>query len=444
MTTAPAPPADGSPPPQEQMSGGAFLRLIGVGAAIGIPAALLAAVFLALVHESQQWLWHDLPDALNTSKPGWYLVIGLPAVGACVVYAARRLLPGDGGHQPLKGISGGPTLFAWGPGVVLAAIGTLTFGAVLGPEAPLIAIGSVIGMGAASVVKLGEKEHAVLANAGSFAAISALFGGPLVGGVLMLEGGVGMGAAILPVLIPGFVASALGYVIFLGLGSWGGLNEQAISVPGLPVYNHEHVLDLITAVAIGVIAALLITLVRRGATRVQDDGGPRFGMFKLLVIGGLLTGVVAEVADLLGANSQDVLFSGQSSIPALVSQSSTKIVVILLVAKAIGYAICLGCGFRGGPVFPAIFIGVAIAMLAVVWLNVPPTFAVAAGSAAGMAAMTRLLLSSMLFATLLVGHAGVDAAPAIVLAASASWLTMQAIDKRAAVRSAAAGQALGA
>jgi hypothetical protein len=59
-----------------------------------------------------------------------------------------------------------------------------------------------------------------------------------------------------------------------------------------------------------------------------------------------------------------------------------------------------------GPVFPAIFLGVALATLAVIWLDVSPTSAVAAGTAAGTAAMTRLLLSSMLFGALLVGLQG--------------------------------------
>ena len=38
-------------PKTPQVSGRAYLKLIGLGALIGIPAALLAAVFLALIHE---------------------------------------------------------------------------------------------------------------------------------------------------------------------------------------------------------------------------------------------------------------------------------------------------------------------------------------------------------------------------------------------------------
>jgi predicted flap endonuclease-1-like 5' DNA nuclease len=105
---------------------------------------------------------------------------------------------------------------------------------------------------------------------------------------------------------------------------------------------------------------------------------------------------------------------------------------VVFVAKALAYAASLGSGFRDGPVFPAIFLGVGLATFAVVWFDVSPTVAVAIGSAAGMAAMTRLLLTSSLFVTLLVGSAGPAAVPAAVLAAASPWLTMAAIDRRKA------------
>jgi chloride channel protein, CIC family len=89
-------------------------------------------------------------------------------------------------------------------------------------------------------------------------------------------------------------------------------------------------------------------------------------------------------------------------------------------------------GFRGGPVFPAIFLGIALATLAVDWFDVSPTLAVAVGAAAGMAAMTRHVLTAMLFAALLVGLNGVDAVPAAVLAATAAWLTITALERRGA------------
>jgi chloride channel protein, CIC family len=409
----------------------AYLRLVGLGAVIGLPAAALAALFLALVHDLEHWLWDDLPSALGASSPPWYLVIGLPAAGACVVVAARRFLPGDGGHPPLEGIGGGGVPVVNAPGIALAAIGTLAFGAVLGPEAPLIALGSVVGMTVTLFARVGEKGKAVLATAGSFSAISALFGGPIVGGMMMVESGLGLGAGLLPVLLPGFVAAAIGYVLFVGLGDWGGLGSQSLAVPSLPAYTGTHVYDLIVAIAVGIVAAVIVAAVRRAAGELAKEGARRIGLPVLLVGGGLLVGLVAQVADWLGADSQDVLFSGQTGVPALAATASTKILLVLLVAKAIGYGISLACGFRGGPVFPAVFLGIAVAEFAHTWFDVSPTLAVAVGAAAGMAAGTRLLVTSVLFAGLLVGHAGQDAIPAAVLAAAAAWLTMQALDRRA-------------
>jgi hypothetical protein len=55
---------------------------------------------------------------------------------------------------------------------------------------------------------------------------------------------------------------------------------------------------------------------------------------------------------------------------------------------------------------------------------------VAVGTAAGMAALTRLLFASLLFAALLVGIPGLEAIPAAVMAAAAGWVTRTALDRR--------------
>jgi chloride channel protein, CIC family len=415
--------------PEQEISGPAYLRLILLGALIGIPAALVAALFLALVNWLEDRLWDDLPDLLGYSSPPWFLVITLPALGACIVIAARSLLPGDGGHEPLEGIGGKPTPFSYLPGVALAAVGTLAFGAVLGPEAPLIALGSAVGLAVAPFVHPGPKEEAVIGTAGSFSAISALFGGPLVAGVLLLEASVGLGAAAIPVLLPGIVAAAVGYLIFIGFGDWGGLHETALSVPGLPSYDGDAPGDLLVALAVGIAAAVVILAVRRLGYRVDGFKSP-YGMPGLLIAGGLAVGLLAELADILGGDSQDVLFSGQDSVPVIIAEDSAWVVLLTLTAKALAYSISLGSGFRGGPVFPAIFLGVALATLAVIVLDVSPTLAVAVGTAAGMAAMTRLVFASVLLAALLVGRDGIDAVPAAVIAAAAAWLVMHAAERR--------------
>ena len=83
--------AEATPSAEAAPSGPEYLRLVGFAALIGIPAALVAALFLALTHDLEHWLWDDLPSDLGHSSPPWYLVVGLPAVGAAVVVVAPQV-----------------------------------------------------------------------------------------------------------------------------------------------------------------------------------------------------------------------------------------------------------------------------------------------------------------------------------------------------------------
>jgi H+/Cl- antiporter ClcA len=403
-----------------QPSGREYLRLVLLGALVGIPAGLVGALFLALVHELEDVLWPDDPE--------WYLIVGLPVAGAAVVFIARRFLPGDGGHEPLKGLSMAVMPIAYAPGIALAAVGTLAFGAVLGPEAPVIALGAITAVAVTSVVRLGDQERTVLSTAGSFSAISALFGGPIVAGVMMIEAGVGLGARLIPALLPGFVAAAVGYLVFIGFGDWGGLSTPGVTVPDLPLYQGTHLGDLVVALATGILTALLLTAIKRAAGRVV---AVPLGLAPLLLAGGLIVGLLALLETAFGGDSNEVLFSGQSAIPDLVVEGSTGVLLSILVLKALAYAVSLGCGFRGGPIFPALFIGVGIASFPHIWFDTSPTLVIAVGAAAGLAAQTRFILSAMVFSALLVGTQGLDTTPAAVLAAAAAWLTVSALDRRA-------------
>jgi len=415
------------------------LRLVLLGAAIGIPAALAAIAFFTAVHYLEQLIWHALPTALGEASPPWYLVVFLPVVGAAIVAIARLTLPGDGGRSPLAGMSHGATPVRYVPGIVVAALGTLGFGLVLGPEAPVMAVGSAVGLAITSLVRSDAREQGILSMAGIFSAISTLFGGPLVAGVMLTEGGISLGAVLIPVLLPGFVAAAVGYLVFLGVGPYTGAPAPGLQVPDLPAYVGTSVPDLIIAIVVGVVTAALIVAINRAAKRVaalQDgrQGDGRVGLVAALLLGGLAVGALAQLATVFGVAPDDVLFSGQASIPALVSESSLIALVVLVIAKAAAYAVSLATGFRGGPIFPAVFLGVGVAAFAVELFGTSPTFAIAIGCAAGMAAQTRLVVTSMLFAALLVGSGGFDAIAGAVFATVASWLTVQALDPPAAAQ----------
>jgi chloride channel protein, CIC family len=56
--------------------------------------------------------------------------------------------------------------------------------------------------------------------------------------------------------------------------------------------------------------------------------------------------------------------SGRRALPAYAAETSAGVLVAVLVFKGLAYAVSLGSGFRGGPIFLAVVLGVAVGALA--------------------------------------------------------------------------------
>src|SRR3954454_19911602 len=129
-------PAAGAPPaappdPVALLLSPQYLRLLLVAAVLGVPVSAFAYWFLVLVGELQKWLLRDLPGGLGFSTvPSWWPIPVL-AVGGLVVGLAIRYAPGHGGESPADGFKAGavatPSTL---PGIALASVATLGFGAV--------------------------------------------------------------------------------------------------------------------------------------------------------------------------------------------------------------------------------------------------------------------------------------------------------------------------
>lgn len=119
-----------------------YLGLLAMAALLGVPVSAAAYGFLALVDYLQEEIFTHLPQGLGfATEPVWWPLPVL-AVGGVLAGLAIARLPGMGGPSPADGshVHGAPAP-AQLPGIVLAALATLCFGAVLGPEMPLIALG---------------------------------------------------------------------------------------------------------------------------------------------------------------------------------------------------------------------------------------------------------------------------------------------------------------
>ena len=238
-----------------------YLRLLVLAGVLGVPVSAMAYWFLYLVADLQKWIYQPgyLPKWLGFHGTPLWWPIPLLGIAGVLVALAIRYLPGRGGHSPADGLHvGGSPLPAQLPGVAVAALATLASGVVLGPEAPLIALGGGL---AALVVRIKrdapQQAITVVGAAGSFAAISTLFGSPLAGAFLLMEAS-GLGGPMLGlVLVPGLLAAGVGALVFVGFNSWAGHGTFSLVIPNLPPFSHPDGAEFGWAIAIGLAAALL-------------------------------------------------------------------------------------------------------------------------------------------------------------------------------------------
>ena len=408
-----------------------YLALLVLAAIIGVPISAVAWGFLALVSKLQGWLYTSLPSGLGFhGEPIWW---PLPLLGLAglLVGLTIRYLPGTGGHSPADGLRAGSPTPSELPGVFLAALATLSLGAVLGPEAPLIALGGGL---AAALVRLSRRPvpasaTTVVATAGSFAAISTLLGSPLAGAFLLMEAS-GLGGMTMElVLLPGVLAAGLGTLVFVGLGEWSGLGTFSLAIASLPHFARPNLAELAWSLVIGLAAAVLCVAIRRGSVLLRTV--VRRQPLVLTPAAGLAVAAAAVIfGQATGKDANTVLFSGQSALDPFISHAASYGVaslVLLALFKTIGYSASLS-SFRGGPTFPALFIG-AVGGAAMSHLpGLPLVPALGIGMAAMTAGMLRLPMTAVLLTALLVAGDAPAVTPLAIVAVLTAYVAVSWLD----------------
>lgn len=427
MTDSAASPAPApAPDPTAVVKSRGYIALLVLGAVLGVPVATVAYFFLDAVAKLQTEIFTTLPKSLGfEGEPLWWPLPWL-ALSGVLVALAIRYLPGTGGHEPSEGFkSGGPVQPIEIFGVVAAAFATLSLGVVLGPEAPLIAIGSGLGVLAIHLVKRDAPPMAtvVIGAAGSFAAIATLLGSPLVGAFLLMEmAGLG-GPTMEIVLVPGLLAAGVGSLIFVGLNSLTGFGSFSLTVSSIPHVGSPTVGEFLWAFVIGVGAAVIATAIFKLATMLRPLVERR--RILLTPVAGLaVAGLAIAFAAGTGRASSEVLFSGQNTLPSLVQQAAGWTVgalLLLLLCKGLAYAISLS-SFRGGPIFPSMFIGAA-GGIALSHVGGMPTIAGAAmGVGAMIAAALKMPMTAVLLPSLLFLSDAVSLMPVVIVAVVVAYV----------------------
>ncbi len=304
-----------------------------LAALVGIVVSLASWCFLELIHQTQTAVFTDLPSDMGYHAPPWWWLLLVLGVAGVIVALAIERLPGGGGHIPAEGLKVGGGLVQPNelPGIVLAGFATIALGLVLGPEAPLLALGGGLGVFAIRTARRDAPLQAqtLLAAAGSFAAMSFIFEQPLIAAVILLEA-LGLDRRTLPLmLIPGLTAA--------GVGSLFSGQDQ---LPGL-----------VSSASTWSISALLLLLgfkgVAWGISLGSFRGGPTFPSLFLGAAGGILASRLPGFDLTAGV----VVCMGAAFTAALRLPLSAVVVATLLAGKS------------GPGTGPLIIVGVVVAYL---------------------------------------------------------------------------------
>ncbi len=174
---------------------------------------------------------------------------------------------------------------------------------------------------------------------------------------------------------------------------------------------------------IGIAAAVLGSGIRRLGLVLQPVVERR--MVTLTPVVGLaVAGLAVVFAETTGRSSAEVLFSGQDQLPQLIQTAgdwSVWALLGLLLCKGLAYGLSLS-SFRGGPVFPSLFLGATIGIV----LSHAPGLPMIAGAGMGIGAMSvamlGLPLTSVLLAAVFLEADAIHLLPLIIVAVVVSYV----------------------
>ncbi|MDI1457933.1 ion channel protein [Streptomyces sp. ATE26] len=372
-----------------------LLPLILPAVAVGVAASLVYVGLSVAAEQLQRVLWGPLPDALGIGPYSvlWMFVM-LVATGIAVGLVVWKV-PGHAGPDPATTGLDAPQLPPVVlPGLLLATGLMLAGGPSLGPENPIIAVnvGLAAWLGGRLLARMPGSLWPMLAEA---ATIGALFGTPVAAALVISEALAGRPARGLlwDNLFAPLTAAAVG-ALTTSL-----LYRPAFDL-GLPPLGHPRWQDLLAALVLAPVAALLGMCAVRAFPCVHAAFQRLRHPMLMLPAGGLVLGVLAALGGHL------TLFKGLSEMGELAHDPTGWTAgqfATLAVVKLAAMVVAASCGFRGGRIFPSVFVGAALGLCAHALVPaVPAALSVSASVLGMLLAITRQGWVSLFTAAVLV------------------------------------------
>lgn len=324
---------------------------------IGVLDALILKAFEFIVNDGSNYIWNDL---FHTDVNRWGVVplaISFSLILSILFRWTRqkRLVPPKLNSTEADETTEKPTLKSLGV-ITVIGLASLLAGASLGPEASLVAIASGLGLWMAYRNNLGPTAK-LLELASISGLLVAFFGSMII--------------ALMPLLflwqkkqlkvataLPALLAAASAY------GTLWLIDPEAVGYGTIPAAPHFKVIDFGLALIVGFAAALLgwalkyFILKTAKLAKTMND---RLTWVVSAAIFGLVIGL------LYWAGGQSIQFSGSEGSRLLLDHAPAYglgTLLVILVTKLLATGWSLATGYRGGLVFPSVFIGLSIALIA--------------------------------------------------------------------------------
>ncbi|HBB2595733.1 TPA: ion channel protein [Escherichia coli] len=321
--------------------------------AIGIAPSLILIVVMKIASALQNLLWQRLPGTLGIAQDSPLWIIGVLTLTGIAVGLVIRFSQGHAGPDPAcEPLIGAPVPPSALPGLIVALILGLAGGVSLGPEHPIMTvnIALAVAIGARLLPRVNRMEWTILASAGT---IGALFGTPVAAALIFSQ--TLNGSSEVPLwdrLFAPLMAAAAG-ALTTGL-----FFHPHFSLP-IAHYGQMEMTDILSGAIVAAIAIAAGMVAVWCLPRLHSMMHQMKNPVLVLGIGGFILGILGVIGGPVS------LFKGLDEMQQMVANQafSTSDYFLLAVIKLAALVVAAASGFRGGRIFPAVFVGVALGLM---------------------------------------------------------------------------------
>ncbi|EPJ3204889.1 ion channel protein [Citrobacter freundii] len=320
---------------------------------IGVASSLVLIAVMKVASVLQQFLWERLPISIGIAQDSPFWIIAMLTLTGVMVGLIIRYSHGHAGPDPAcEPLIGMPVSTSALPGLLAALIIGLAGGVSLGPEHPIMTvnIAMAVAMGSRMFPRIAKLDWTILASAGT---IGALFGTPVAAALVFSQtlnssNDVPLWDRLFAPLMAAAAGSLTTSLFF----------HPHFSLP-IAHYTQMHLVDIFSgavvaaiAIAAGMVAVWCLPRLHHLIHRLKHP-------VLILGVGGFILGILGVIGGPL------TLFKGLDEMQQMAFSQTlgASDYFMLAVIKLAALVVAAASGFRGGRIFPAVFVGVALGLM---------------------------------------------------------------------------------